>query len=356
MQWFGDLRYRMAKKQQAEDDTRNYQQIRARLGVDAEVNDNVRAGLRLATGTSPLSTNQALGDAADPGMPRRYFGIDQAYLNWNYLEGGNLWAGRTPNPFWTPGKSQTIFDSDLSFEGLAIKYQLQPKSSRLSGFLNIGGFIISENYVAPEDLVDVGILGGDLGFVFKSDSWTWTTHGGNYYFLNIQDKEVNTANQSAAIDPYSYPFDRYSGNTVYPNDPNLPKAQRKYYFANQYILLEAGTEWKQKLGAFELTGFIEWIHNDKTGDEAQEYGLGVKWKWLGVGYAFINKSSDSLVGAFTDDDAGGGGTDYRSTRLTADAQVTKNVAFDVAVYGATRGVSTVPRKYSATYINALLKF
>ena len=66
----GDLRYRFEtiqddskKDADGEEYTRERNRIRARLGAEAKVNDNLKAGLELSTGqTDPVSGNQTLGD------------------------------------------------------------------------------------------------------------------------------------------------------------------------------------------------------------------------------------------------------------------------------------------------------
>src|SRR5258708_1626416 len=77
--WSGDIRYRLAKGHEDIDENRSYQQLRVRLGLRAEVNDDVHAVIRLATAnaqSSAINSNQTLGESTDPGMPRRGFGID----------------------------------------------------------------------------------------------------------------------------------------------------------------------------------------------------------------------------------------------------------------------------------------
>src|SRR4051812_17331197 len=70
-QWSGDIRYRLVKGHESLDEERTYQQLRARLGARADVNEDVQAVLRLMTASSAISGNQTLGDSNDPGMPRR---------------------------------------------------------------------------------------------------------------------------------------------------------------------------------------------------------------------------------------------------------------------------------------------
>lgn len=356
VEWSGDIRYRMAKGHEDIDENRTYQQLRARLVARAEVNDEVHAVLRLATATSAVNQDQTLGDSSDPGMARRPFGIDWSYLDWQFHRFGNLWAGRTANPFWSPDQAQLVFDEDLAFEGIAIKWH--PQWSHSGAFINLGGFIISENYAAPQDLVDTGLVGGDIGWTFKQEDWSLTTHFGNYYYLNIQNKAITSLEKNAATDPYSYPFDSFRGNSVYPNDPLLPAAQRVYYFTNKYILLEAGAEWKQRLGPIDYTLFYDWVKNDKVKNDGigTEYGFTVRWRRVWFSAAQITKGRDAVVGSFTDNYANGGGTDNRGNRLRLGVELGKNAVFAVTQYQAKRGLETVEREFVLTQADVTVHF
>jgi len=354
--WSGDLRYRMARAKESIDEERKFQQLRARLGIRADVNESVQAVIRLATANSAISTNQTMGDSSEPGMTRRSFGLDLAYIDWSFLRFGKLWAGRTANPFWSPSKAQIVFDSDLAFEGFALKWE--PNWSRTGAFVNLGGFMVSENYAAGADSVDIGIAGGDAGWIWKRSGFTWTTHAGNYYFFNIQNNYITRVDKDAKIDPYSFPHDRYRGNTVYVEDALLPSADRKYLFQTEFVLLEFGTEFKHKLGPIEYLLFVDAVENTKVGQygRALEYGAGIKWKWLSYTEAVIRKESDSVVGAFTDSDANGGGTDNKGTRRTLAFQLGKSVSLAATQFSATRGVDTVQRKYSGTHVDLSVSF
>ena len=352
LKWSGDLRYRMARGKESIDEERKYQQLRARLGLRAGVNEKVQAIVRLATASSAISNNQTMGDSSEPGMARRSFGLDWAYIDWGFLQSGKFWTGRTANPFWSPAKSQIVFDSDLAFEGLALKWE--PTWSRTGAFLNLGAFMVSENYSAGIDSVDIGIVGGDAGWMWKTSNFSWTTHVGNYYFLNL----ITRVDKDAKIDPYSYPHDRYKGNTVYVDDPLLPADQRKYYFQTEYVLVEVGTEWKHKIGQFEYSLYGDLARNTKVGrlGRALEYGWAVKWKMLTLSRSIIKKESDSVVGAFTDSDANGGGTDHDGARTGLSVQLGKSVVLAANYYNGRRGVDTVSRKYSATHVDLSVSF
>jgi hypothetical protein len=358
LNWSGDIRYRLAKSKEDIDDERTFQQLRVRLGLRADVNETTQAVIRLATATSAISANQTLGDSSEPGMARRPFGIDLAYIDFKYLENkGSFWIGRTANPFWAPAKVQTVFDSDLAFEGFAIKFE--PKWERTAAFINLAGFIVSENYTAPEDKTDTGLVGGDLGFILKDRDWSWTSHFGNYYYLGVKDHVIGRVEKDAKIDPYSNnPNERFRGNTVYVNDPLLPAADRKYFYQDEYILLELGSEWKHKFGDFEYTLYIDAVNNDAAPKEghALEAGVNLKWRRLTVGFAHVKKEADSVLSSFADSDTNGGGTGNRGERALVNVALNKNTSFQVTHFRAKRGIDVVARKFEMTHVDLMVGF
>lgn len=357
MQWSGDLRLRLNQAREADDDSRRYAQVRARLGVKADVNPATKAILRLATGTSSISTNQTLGDKSNPGMPRRGFGLDLGYVDWSFLDHGHLWAGRVANPFWSPNKVQTVFDSDLAFEGLAVKWE--PQWSDSGAFVNLGAFIISENYSAPTDVVDTGLAGVDIGYKGKVREARFAVHAGTLHFLNIQNKVIGRVESGAdAVDSYSAPFERHRGNTVYAPNPAAP-ADEKYLFKYQYTLFNAGGELRKRLsGGGEIGAFYEYVKNYAVGGQghAHEFGLMGEWRDFGLSIARIDKGSDSVVGAYTDSDTSGGGTDNEGYRLQIGYGVAKNSNVLAKYFTAERGVDSTPRDYRGVQIDFSFAF
>lgn len=343
LKWAGDLRYRARHDRKDGVDNHNFQQLRARLSLKAEVNEDTQAILRLESSTSATSGNQVLGDPSDAGMPRRYFGIDQAYINWNYLEGGQVWLGRTANPFWAAGKSQVLFDSDLAFEGLAVKY------SKYGAFANLAGYIISDNYKSPNDGVDQGIVGGDLGYVLKASDWAWTSHIGHYSFVNTQNAVITNFSKSAAVSGGTY-----RGNYVNSDGAATPT----FTLQNQFEVSELGSEWKQNLGEIEYVVWLELLKNQKGGPQnsAQEYGAQVKHGRLALGFAYMIRKANSVLGAYTDDDFSGGGTDNKGSRLTLGVEASKNISLAFNHYWAKTGISTTEKTLTTTRADVMVTF
>lgn len=95
-------------------DRKNLVQLRARLGVEANVADRFKVGVQLATGDdpSPVSTNSLLGG----GFAKRDVWLQLAYLRGEVVPGVSAVVGRFDNPF---RHTDLLFDPDLAFDGVA---------------------------------------------------------------------------------------------------------------------------------------------------------------------------------------------------------------------------------------------
>ncbi|MEI8243947.1 MAG: putative porin, partial [bacterium] len=110
----GDVRYRVETRQDsskgyAGNPDIEYERIRARLGAEAKLNDDVKAVIRLTTdgfkgttaGGDPVSGNQDLTGLAS----KKFLFLDLAYIDWNIFGEGNSelhgLAGKMVNPFIT---------------------------------------------------------------------------------------------------------------------------------------------------------------------------------------------------------------------------------------------------------------
>ncbi|MDD5228630.1 MAG: putative porin, partial [Methylococcales bacterium] len=92
---------------------------RFRLGIDAQVTDGLKAGIRLSTTNqfSPVSSNQTLGNTGQSYQ----VAIDRAYIQYDFLDNQrndwlSIYAGRIANPWMS---TELVYSPDLSFEGVA---------------------------------------------------------------------------------------------------------------------------------------------------------------------------------------------------------------------------------------------
>ncbi|MCX7099386.1 MAG: putative porin [Methylococcales bacterium] len=147
---------------------------RVRLGIDVDIAQGLKAGVRLASGNmrDPVSTNQTMGQTGD----KYQFTLDRAYLQYDDLTSkGFNWltvtGGRMKNPFFVAGGefsggSELVWDTDLSFEGFSstFRYNLGDKQTIGDGaqliYATAGAFPIQE---APFSSNDKWLFGGQIG-------------------------------------------------------------------------------------------------------------------------------------------------------------------------------------------------
>ena len=95
----------------------NQWRVRARLGVLADVSEDLKAGIRVATGSddSPVSTTQTLGG----GLGKKDIWLDQAWASYRLSPDFKVTGGRFGNPFVS---TDTLFSNDLNFDGIALQF------------------------------------------------------------------------------------------------------------------------------------------------------------------------------------------------------------------------------------------
>jgi len=98
---------------------RTRERIRARIGVQAQVDDWLSTDFRITTGADqgPVTPNQTQGQ---PGYLSKYnVYIDRASFKATPISGLTILAGRFNNPFTT---TDLLFYSELGFDGIAASY------------------------------------------------------------------------------------------------------------------------------------------------------------------------------------------------------------------------------------------
>ena len=171
----GDFRYRHEMIKEQDKDARNRQRIRARIGISGEVSPYMTVGIQLASGSSdPVSTNQTLGDA----FSTKNIGIDLAYFNFKHpaLPGFELTGGKFKNPFFKPGSSELMWDSDWNPEGGTVRYDYDVDNVELS-LIGAGLWIVERS-----SSKDSYLAGGQGVAKFNfNDKQTSLALGGGYF-------------------------------------------------------------------------------------------------------------------------------------------------------------------------------
>lgn len=306
----GDLRLRQemvsVEGGTGDEEDENRQRLRMRLGFYSEVNDDVDAGIRIATGSSDdrRSTNQTMGDYFD----KKDIWLDLAYLDWHPGESDNLhlFGGKMPQP-WV-SVADVIWDGDINPEGFAATYTLPVGG--LDVFANAGYFNMEDNVDGEgvEFRHDAQMYTGQLGAHFDlSDSVAFTLGGSLYAFDN------ETADDAASV------LTQF-GNTT-----------------NEFQLWEGFAQMSLKNLPVPVSVYGQYVVNtdtDSDQDTAWLAGFTADYNKLAFDYNYRDVQRDSVVSIFTDSDFAAGLTGSRGHKFKLGYDLGKNVSVGATYFMA----------------------
>ena len=223
-------------------ENRNRGQLRARLGVKANIDSWISANVRLATGNdrNPVSTNQTLGAFGGGGYQ---VWLDRASVRLTPLKDVNVDFGRFGNPFFT---TDLMFDLDMGFDGVAVSAR-KPVASGLALFGSAGAFPVFNTDLnfgsrnAPTADVDgansyPGVRGpykSQDKYLFAAqagaevdlgDRWKARLAGAYFHYDNVQGKlsaPCQYYELTCSTDAMRPAFQQF-GNTLFPIRDILP--------------------------------------------------------------------------------------------------------------------------------------
>jgi len=332
----------------------NLFKYRVRAGVEADVaedmtgNSKLQAAIGLSTGntTNPVSTNSILGDF----MNKDSVVIDHAYLKYTLKTSGymptvlTVYGGRIPNPWLS---SDLVWDSDLNFEGLALKVK-QPldDTDTWTAFLTAGGFPLQQE-VSDFKNHSKWLVAGQLGVEKKDRTGIAARMGAAYYYFNNITGIANDPLHPGATD-WTAPLFQQKGNTLF--NISADPAVVKTAYASEFKELNL-------TGTLDI-GFWDPVHVVALGDFVKNFGFNsadvaqrtgqvtpknttgyqiglsvgrpaiqtdYKWSpnWKGfVYYKYLG--ADAVVDAFTDSDFHLGGTNAKGWILGGEVGLMKN--------------------------------
>jgi len=305
----GDFRYRYEMiDDDSANDKRHRNRIRARIGLSGKVTDDVEVGFRIATSEAiasgngdPVSTNQTLDDA----FSKKSIWLDLAYFKWSPAGTGfNIIGGKMENPFYRVGGNQLIFDGDLTPEGIAVQYSRQlTEHDRF--FANAGGFWVNE----VNGDADTSLWGLQAGLKHKFANSTALTAGASYYsFGNIEGSGPLIGT-------------RFQGN-----------ANAGGLYLSDYDVAELFGEYAFDLNSKPAAIYATYVKNTSASTGADTgWLIGTKYgkckepgSWE-LSYDYRDVEADAVLGAFSDSDFIGGGTDGKGHRFGYTYQLAKNL-------------------------------
>jgi hypothetical protein len=342
---YGDFRYRY---EYIDDDSRDFERhrnrIRARLGLNAKVNDEWNLGFRLATAEGsdhgdPVSTNQTLGGS----WGKKPIWLDLAFLDYHPLwaKGLGLQAGKVEVPFYRPNKNQLIWDHDLTPEGGALTYGL-PWGEKTQINLSAGGFWVVERSSAQDTA-----LWGLQGYLKQQiDGPTYILGGvSGYWYGNLQGERALSLEWSSS--------NNFSGNS---NAGGL--------YTSQYELVDVFAELGTQIGKLPVAVFGDYVVNTAAVDSSKDTGWLVgavlnkakdpgSWQFE---YDYRDIQADAVVGQFNDSDFVGGGTGGRGHRFGVSYVLMKNVTPALNYYHASYAGRNNNADYDRLQADVVVKF
>ena len=339
--------------------------VRARLGLNAVVDENWSAGARLTTGsaTDPVSLNQTLGVYNN----RYNVAFDRAYIRYRYGEVFNAVAGRFGNP-WLG--TDLLWANDLGFDGVAAQWTPALTQS-LRGFVTLAAMPVQEVELSSADKWLFGAQAG-AKLTGSANSIGGAFGLGYYRYTKIVGQLSPTG---STINEFTAPQFAQKGNTYYniSSDPNRPLLG----LASEYRLVNLtgqvdfpATSGKRVIliGDFVRNiGFDRARVSERVGADVEPktkaYHLRVAFgspevkarnDWQ-VFMAYKRIERDSMLDAFTDSDFRLGGTDAKGYILGGSYGVGKNTAVSLRYFSGD-SISGAPLSIDVLQLDLNLRF
>ncbi len=358
---------------------RNRFRLRARLGADLEVNDWLKGGLRLTTGTltDPVSPNQT----EEVNKGKYTIGLDRAYLAASPLPWLSVKGGRFSNPFF---HTDLVWDPDLALDGVAATFT--PKlNDTWSSFTTVGAFPIEEIQSSEVNKAkDKWLYALQTGIKWQAQNRSTAKLGISYYdYQNVEGKSNPTL-----LDTFSgtVPAYRQKGNNTFnintlngglPGANNIALASqfelinltgqidlltfdpvhvtltgdyvKNIGFDENEIFKRTGNRYKEENEGYQMR--LDVGHNSFNGGASTE----VKPNDWQVSLAYKRLEADSVLDAFTDSDFHLGGTDAKGWLVGGNYAIDKN-AWVSARYFSADEISGPPLSIDVLLIDFIAKF
>jgi len=163
-----------------DDGRRDRFRYRLRVGVEAQVSDNVTVGLQVASGNpkNPISDNQTFGG----GLDKNDISISQAFVRWQANQAISVTGGKfSPEALWRVTDMQ--WDDDSFVEGAMENFAWKPGGPFKSLGLNLYQFILNESGSSRDSY----LLGGQVVPVFELGEKNELAVGAGYETISNPD-------------------------------------------------------------------------------------------------------------------------------------------------------------------------
>ena len=319
----GDVRLRGEYINKDDDSDRWRGRFRARARLNAQVIDNLRAGIGLRTGgDEPAGAHQTFGDA----FSSKDFMVDLAFLTWSpsELDAFSVTGGKMNKPWIMI--SEMIWDANVNPEGLAAVFT--PKFDNIQLLLNAGAFLVQERHNAKHMLLEEEALAST-----SQDTWLYAGQAGvrSTLFTNL----------SFLASGSYYHYDHLSGMaTLYDtgkgfgNTTTASADSNMRFYRYDYRIVEALGEITTvcPFTGLKIRLHGQYVRNTEPDTDREGFLTGLKIGELKkpgtfcLGYSYRELQKDAALGVFADSPIWGGGTDGRGHKIEAGYQLTRNLS------------------------------
>jgi hypothetical protein len=301
----GDLRTRYEQlDDEARANPRDRSRIRARVGIEAEVNDDWTVAVGIATGgDNPISTNQSFNN----GGSTKSLGLDYAYFEYSGIENTTIAGGKYKNVFYKAGGYNLIFDGDYRPEGLALSWEAS------NVFFNAATMFLNSDDRGGSSDKEMA-WGLQLGYEADLDSARFI-FGGSYYNTSV-----------AGSKPF-YDDEDYR-NTLAADGTYL----------NDYENVEVFGDLRTEVADLPFRLYASYVTNQDADEFDTGYAFGAKLGSVSgkgswdIGYTYQDLEADAVFGGFTDSDFGGGGTDNKGHLIDFGYGLAENTEFGITYF------------------------
>ncbi len=319
-QFKGDIRLRQENTDVDNDGNntrdKDRQRVRMRLGAYTQINPEVDAGIRIASGSSDRrSTNQTM----DNYFEKKSIWLDQAYIDWHpeAVKNLHLIGGKMPQP-WV-NVADVIWDGDINPEGLASTYKTSLGGSTelfgSAGYYNMQDNVDGEGY---EFQHDAQMYTGQLGVKFAPADKVGVTVGGSLYAFDNDDSMINGRNPLQAFGNTSSEFQLWEGfGQVDFTGMAVPLSLYGQYVVNT-----------------DANNDLAGVNGSDDGDTAWLVGFKTGYGKVKFDYNYRDVQKNAVIGAFTDSDFASGYTGSRGHKFKLGYDISKNFAAGATYYMA----------------------
>ncbi|MFA5039589.1 MAG: putative porin [Candidatus Omnitrophota bacterium] len=312
--------------------------VRLRLGLEARVNDKLKAGLGIASGSGdPRSTNITFGNYNE----KKTVVLDYAYAKYDPVAWLNITGGKMllADTFWAP--TDLIWDTDITPEGgvFGLSRKIGADSSV---FLKTGVLIVDDDTSSD-----------------ANPPMAYLVQAGATYEINEKMSVKGAVSLQAFDNIKGHVSSSYSSQS---NTGNTTKGVSRYTYDYQMVnpALELSVKEPFTLAGYDIESlklFGEFVNNFDVSKGGNGFALGFKcgknkvekWGDWQFKYLYAMLGRDAALDVLPDSDRYGGRTGMRSHEGELTFGLGKNTFLGIDVY---RSWSIVSSKAPETLVQA----